>query len=195
MKIQYHDNASFSLLFKKKEILINPSGGNETDVVVVTHQSENISLSDVKAKKILDWPGEYEIEEVLIKAIEFFREPKEAEQKLGKTLIFVFHFQGYKICHLGAVGCKLTPDVIDQIGDVDVLMTPLGLEGTIDIKKAKETISSIDPKIVLPMNYGQDIEALKKEMHAEDQEVVAELDLKKVKFNPDKTELYILEKM
>ena len=192
MKIKYLGGSSFLLDFDKKEILINPSENSKTDVCVITHESESIS-SQVEANKILDWPGEYETNEVLIEAFEFFREPKDAEKKLGKTLIFTFDFNNQRICHLGAIGCKLTPEIIDKIGGVDVLIVPIGGENTIDTKKAKEVISSIDPKVAIPMNYGGNLASFLKEMGAEGKESIEEIDTKKIKSTEDKIEIVVLD--
>ena len=58
------------------------------------------------------------------------------------------------VCHLGDLGQdKLTDEQVEAIGDVDILMIPVGGNYTIDSKQAMEVISQIEPKIILPMHY------------------------------------------
>jgi len=48
---------------------------------------------------------------------------------------------------------ELTEDQLEEIGDIDVLMIPVGGEFTIDAKGATHVISQIEPKIIIPMHY------------------------------------------
>ena len=58
------------------------------------------------------------------------------------------------VCHLGDLGQeKLTEQQVEEIGDVDILMIPVGGNYTIDHKEAVGVISQIEPKIVIPMHY------------------------------------------
>jgi len=59
-----------------------------------------------------------------------------------------------KICHLSDIGQReLTSEQIEQIGDVDILMIPVGGVYTLDAKQASSIISQIEPKMVIPMHY------------------------------------------
>ena len=58
------------------------------------------------------------------------------------------------VCHMGDFGqARFEDNQIDEIGDVDVLMVPVGGKYTIDYKEAVEAISQIEPKIIIPMHY------------------------------------------
>ena len=57
------------------------------------------------------------------------------------------------LCHLGDLGHLLSGDQISEIGEVDVLMIPVGGTYTIDASAACEVINEISPKIVIPMHY------------------------------------------
>ena len=59
-----------------------------------------------------------------------------------------------RICHLGDLKQKeLTSWQIEKIGDIDILMIPVGGTYTISSREAPKIISQIDPKIVIPMHY------------------------------------------
>jgi L-ascorbate metabolism protein UlaG (beta-lactamase superfamily) len=58
------------------------------------------------------------------------------------------------LCHLGDFGEeKLSDEQLDAIGDIDILMVPVGGVSTLNAKEAVEVVSQIEPKIVIPMHY------------------------------------------
>ena len=67
--------------------------------------------------------------------------------------IFVLDIDGVKVCHLGDLGDALTPQQVEQIGPVDVLLIPVGGYYTIGPEKADVVIGQLQPKIVIPMHY------------------------------------------
>ena len=73
----------------------------------------------------------------------------------GPDTITVFQANGLRIVHLGDLGqLALTPDQIQQIGHVDVLMIPVGGFFTIDGNQAVEIVRELHPRVILPMHYG-----------------------------------------
>ena len=63
--------------------------------------------------------------------------------------------EGVSILHCGDLGATLTDAQIDEIGDVDVLMIPVGGKYTITADEAISLIKKIEPRIVIPMHYGR----------------------------------------
>ena len=93
---------------------------------------------------VIEEPGEYEINGVYVQGI----------PALGEVIIYLIETEDMKICHLGDFGQKeLSPEQLDQLGDIDILMVPIGGVGTIDAKGASKIISQIEPKLVIPMRY------------------------------------------
>ena len=74
-------------------------------------------------------------------------------KKRGENIIFKFHMDGLDICHLGDLGEDCSPDLIEMILPVNVLLIPVGGNYTIDAKMAKEYVDRIMPDIVIPMHY------------------------------------------
>ena len=70
-----------------------------------------------------------------------------------KVLIFSLNIDGFKICHLSNLGHKLTVEMLEAIGTVDILLVPVGGGDCLDAAKAHEVIEQIDPRIVIPMYY------------------------------------------
>ncbi len=64
------------------------------------------------------------------------------------------------MCHLGALGNTLNSHQLEALGDVDVVMVPVGGHTALTANKASEVISQLEPKIVIPMHYSTGRESL-----------------------------------
>ena len=67
--------------------------------------------------------------------------------------IFTFECDGLRLAHLGDLGHSLSPEQVQAIGPLDVLLIPVGGYYTIDAKTALEVIGQLQPRIVIPMHY------------------------------------------
>jgi len=125
------------------------------DILLVTHQHhDHNNIKGVKGEPfIAQGPGEYEIKGVFIKGIPAFHDDKEGKEK-GQNTIYTIEAEEMRFCHLGDLGQKeLTDEQVDKIGQIDVLMIPVGGDVTISSTEAQKIISQIEPKIVIPMHY------------------------------------------
>ncbi len=165
MKIQYHGHACFSITEGKVTVVTDPYSDKTgmklpaltANAVTTSHDDE--AFNNVGAVKgspvILNWPGEYEASGIYFKGIHSFHNPKEDKEQLENT-VFTINFNDIRFCHLGAQGTKLTPEQLEQVGDVDILFVPVGGKLTVDAKKAKEIVEQIEPRVTIPMMYHAD---------------------------------------
>jgi len=102
--------------------------------------------------KVIHGPGEYEIGDVLISGIVTFHDAEQGKTK-GKNTIYLIEVDEVAVCHLGDLGHVLTTAQVEEIGNVDVLLLPVGGVSTIDAAKAAEVVRQIEPKAVVPMHY------------------------------------------
>ena len=73
--------------------------------------------------------------------------------KRGPNTIHLLTSEGYRIAHLGDLGCSLTSQQIEALQDLDVLMIPVGGYFTIDADQAARIVSQLRPRITIPMHY------------------------------------------
>ncbi|MBQ8605031.1 MAG: MBL fold metallo-hydrolase [Oscillospiraceae bacterium] len=73
--------------------------------------------------------------------------------KRGQNTIHVFEYQGMKLAHFGDLGHVLTEEQVQQAGDVDVVLIPVGGFYTIDPQTAKKVAQQVNAKIIIPMHY------------------------------------------
>jgi L-ascorbate metabolism protein UlaG (beta-lactamase superfamily) len=113
------------------------------DVLLVTHDHHDHNNKKVIKgdPMVADGPGEYETKDVYIVGVSSWHDEKDGKERGGNT-IYIIEAEEMRICHLGDFGQKeLTAEQLDKIGDVDVLMVPVGGVYTIDAKGANKVIS------------------------------------------------------
>ncbi len=96
--------------------------------------------------------GYQEVKDVEIEGFETFHDEFQGSKR-GENFIYRFSMNGIRYCHLGDLGHILDDDIIAGIGEVDILFIPVGGVTTINSEQAKEVISKIGPRIVIPMHY------------------------------------------
>ena len=74
-------------------------------------------------------------------------------EKRGLNTVFLIEVDGVKICHLGDLGQPVCNDLISAIGQVDVLLIPVGGTYTIDHNEAINYVKTLAPTIVIPMHF------------------------------------------
>lgn len=152
-KIQSGDLTVFLDPFSKKIGLTPPSG--QADIVLVTH--DHFDHNNIEALKgeyfLVNGPGEYEIKGVKVRGILSFHD-SEGGAKRGLNTLYVIELEGIRILHLGDLGQELLDDYqLGEIGEVHILMVPVGGFFTIDGKAAAGIVNQIEPKIAIPMHY------------------------------------------
>ncbi len=127
----------------------------ETDILLITHcHHDHDNVKAIKGKPFLiSGPGEYEIKEVFVQGIPAFHDNVGGKER-GLNTIYTIETEEIRLCHLGDLGQKeLTSGQLEEIGDIDILMIPVGGVYTISAKGASKIISQLEPKIVIPMHY------------------------------------------
>ncbi len=162
MTISWYGQSCFRVEVKEGSILIDPFSKDiglrppriKDDVLLVTHQhSDHNNVEDANPEAFLiQNPGEYEKQGIAVRGIPSFHDDKQGTER-GPNTIYVIKAEEMTIAHLGDLGHTLTDEQIEAIGDIDVLMIPVGGTYTIDAKTAVEVISQIEPKIIIPMHY------------------------------------------
>ncbi|MFC1989976.1 MBL fold metallo-hydrolase [Chloroflexota bacterium] len=76
--------------------------------------------------------------------------------KRGNNIIFCFEVDGIKVCHLGDLGHPLSDGQVAELGNVDILLIPVGGNYTIDATVASQNCDLLKPSVIIPMHYKTD---------------------------------------
>ena len=102
----------------------------------------------------LDVPGEFEIGGILVTGIA----TKRPDGK--RNVIFVCELDGIRIAHLGLPSAVPGAAALEELKDVDILLMPVGSGNSIGSAAAADVMTTIDPRIAIPMNYKTDVERM-----------------------------------
>ena len=163
MTITWFGQSCFRIEAKEGSMLIDPFSPDiglkppkiKDDLVLVSHNHyDHNNVEDAPAETfIIKNPGEYEKNGIAVLGIHSYHDKTEGKER-GPNTIYVIKAEDMTVCHLGDLGQeKLDEKQVEEIGDVDILMIPVGGSYTINYKEALEVISQIEPKIVIPMHY------------------------------------------
>ena len=142
--------------------------------------TENLSYNG-KEPFVISGPGEYEVKDVFIKG---FASKSTYDGKERINTIYSVTLENMNICFLGAISdINLSKEVKEALGDVDILFVPIGDNGVLDPAKAEKLSVEIEPKIIIPMHYGEvgTKDSLKKYLKEAGEENVKPLDKLTVK--------------
>jgi len=161
--ITFLGHSSFKVRGRGSQVVIDPPDSAtrsiEADIVLLTNRGNQAHANIAKVKKtdgsspfIIQGPGEYEIGGVNI--VGAIGETAKEENGGGQSItIYQFLLDGLSFAHLGSIGEKLSQKQIELLGNIDILMLPVGGTYSVDPKGAVEIIAQLEPKIVLPMHY------------------------------------------
>jgi len=180
----------------------------EADILCVSHQ--HYDHNNVKAVSappgaetpfLIEGPGEYEIKGIFIQGIPAFHDASEGKER-GQNTIFTIETEEIKLCHLGDLGQReLTPEQVEKIGEVDILMIPVGGVYTISAKEAVKVMSQIEPSIIIPMHYQipklklklDGLDKFLKTMGMKSVAPLPKLSIKKKDISPEEAKIIVLQ--
>ncbi len=163
MEITFLGQSAFKIKGKTTSIITDPYEGSmlgmkftktDADIVLFSHHHDDHDKVEnvTNVKKVIDGPGEYEVAGVSVIGIQTYHDDKKGAER-GKNTIYVIEVEGLRLLHLGDLGHKLEDDQVKEIGNIDILMIPVGGTFTIDAKMAVEVVKQIGASIVIPMHY------------------------------------------
>ncbi len=161
MEIYWLGHGCFRLRGRDAAVLTDPCppstgyriGRVSADVVTISgdEPESNYRQAVSGETKFVVGPGEYEIAGVLITGI---RTPSGDRQVgEGRNVAYVIDLDDIRVCHLGAISQVPSADDVETLGAADILIIPVGGGRLLNAEKAAETVSLLEPRIVIPMLY------------------------------------------
>ncbi len=143
------------------------------------------------------------VKDVFIQGISSFHDSSSGKER-GLNTIYTIESEGLRLCHLGDLGQKeLSPEQVEKIGQVDILMMPVGGVFTVSAKEAIKVMSQIEPNITIPMHYQiaklklgaklDELDKFLKAMGIRKLEPLSKLSIKSKDISPEEAKIVILK--
>lgn len=170
MEIKYLGHASFLIKTKNAKLVTDPFSPEavglkfpktEANVITISHQhkdhneTKNIVGINGVDPLVIDMPGEFEKLGVRIFGFKSFHDKKNGAER-GENILYKFEAENVSVLHCGDLGFVPDDSFIDTLGEVDILMVPVGGFYTIDADEAVQLVKKIEPSIIIPMHYNRE---------------------------------------
>ena len=125
----------------------------KADVVTISHDSPgHNAFANVQGEPyVLRGAGEYEIGNVFITATAMHNVQSEPPQA---NVGYLFDYDNLTVLHLGDLSYVPEQGLAENLGEVNVLLVPVGGGGGLKAAQAAEVVAMIEPHFIVPMHYG-----------------------------------------
>src|SRR3989344_3911468 len=158
MQIQYFGLSSFKISTKEATIITDPfhkdSGltpprGN-ADILILAEKKKSLysAVSGISGEHFdVTDPGEYDVKGVTITGIPLKQENKH-------ITVFLIESEDVRILNLTHISeFNLKEDELEELGEIDILILPVGGNSVLSASAASKVVNEIEPKIVIPSHY------------------------------------------
>lgn len=124
------------------------------DAVTISHEHRDHNCLAIVAgtPTILRTPGDHLAGEISVMGFNSYHDDASGAHR-GENIVFLYQIDGLKVLHLGDLGHMLSDEIVETIGDVDILLAPIGGVDTINAKIATELADRLHAKVLIPMHY------------------------------------------
>lgn len=126
----------------------------EVDIVTISHEHHDHSYIQAIENEpdVVNTVGEFDIKGIKIHGFASSHDDKGGDVR-GENRMYLFLIDGMRVFHAGDLGDIPPQSTIDEIGQVDVLLVPIGGTYTINSLQALEFANLLNTRIVIPMHY------------------------------------------
>lgn len=149
MVITYHGSNCFRVTSGAFSLVIDPTSERmKPDLTLKTLVNPSELSSD---PRLIDAPGEFDVSDVHGRGVEIV---SESTDLFIKTVFVIAGLEDLRLAFLGHISETPSREVIDVLGEVDILFLPLGGKPYLSSDAAVKTVKLIEPKIIIPALHG-----------------------------------------
>lgn len=170
MEIKYLGHASFLINTKAASVVIDPFDPKmvgfpfpkvSAEIVLVTHphrDHDNVAAVGGPASGragspfVISGPGEYEVRGIKIDGLSSYHDDKNGAER-GRNTVYLIRAEGLSLLHCGDLGHPLPEAQLEHLGEIHILLVPVGGFYTLGPENAAGLVAQVEPKIVIPMHY------------------------------------------
>jgi L-ascorbate metabolism protein UlaG (beta-lactamase superfamily) len=130
------------------------SFGSDIVMISVNHVDtngvENATRKD-RVPFVINGPGEYEVSGIFVQGF-----PSVSNYGGGEKVntIYVFEIDSIRVAYFGAISeNNLGSDIKEAMGDIDIVVVPIGGKDVLDASTAYKLAVKREPKLIIPMHF------------------------------------------
>lgn len=131
------------------------------DFVLVTHEADDHCAADLIFGNPLIFRSVMAVGYNRANGIPFYGVPlkRDPSDHSGANTAFTLTFDGVKFCYLGQINLPLLQQEKEELGKVDVLFLPVGLE-TLSVSDFNQIVDQVGAKMIIPINYKTELSGI-----------------------------------
>lgn len=156
IKIKWLGHACYKIYFDDIQCVIDPFEkgyvpgyrdiSTSADIILASHRhNDHYGMNEVQQLLRM-------VHGVEVTKVDTFHDDKGGTLR-GKNIVHVLEYNGTKVAHFGDIGHILTEEQVQQIGNVDVAIVPIGGTYTVRAPEAKAICQQVNAKVIIPMHY------------------------------------------
>lgn len=124
------------------------------DIVLVSHDhfDHNYTAGITGDYTLINTPGTHEALGIKITGFKTFHDPEHGKLR-GENIVNLIEADNMRILHMGDIGTMPDDSFFESVGNVDILMIPVGGVYTVDAKGALAIMERLRPNITIPMHF------------------------------------------
>jgi len=158
MQIHYFGLSSFKIVakdatvitdpFDKKTGLVSPRGAADILILAEKNNPQYSATSGISGDPFLiNDPGEYDVKGVTITGLPLLQGDRYVS-------VFLIESEDIKILNLTHIhNFNMKEEDIEALGEIDILIIPVGGDSVLDASDAAKVVNQIEPKLVIPSHY------------------------------------------
>lgn len=166
MKINWNGHSSFTIVAADGTTIVTDPyepgafGGGisyhpidaEPDIVTISHDHDDHNYTAGFKGDFVEVRDSGEFKGIKFEGFDSFHDENRGRDR-GDNKILIFTVDDIRICHMGDLGHNLNDAEMEALGEVDILLVPIGGFYTIDFNVATDIIERLRPKITIPMHF------------------------------------------
>ncbi|MEA4925175.1 MAG: MBL fold metallo-hydrolase [Syntrophomonadaceae bacterium] len=163
MRISWRGHASFVIEAEGRTIVTDPFNEKlgypvtplAADIAIISHQHWDHNAVEILTgqPQVIMEPGAHKVGGITITGLNCWHDANGGRER-GLNTAYKISAEGLEVVHLGDLGHTLDSRQVAELGQVDVLMVPVGGRYTIDAEQAVKVVKDLQPRIAIPMHFG-----------------------------------------
>jgi len=188
---------AFNPVSKNSKLGISAHFGSDIALITTNHADyngvEQLSFGE-RVPFVINGPGDYEVKEIFIKGTPSTASISGANYT---NTIYSFYLDNIHVVFLGALSlAEISKEAREEISEPDILFVPVGGGDVLDPKASAKLALSLEPKLIIPMDYdSSSLKTFLKETAEEKAEVLEKLTIKAKELEGKEAEVVVLKNL